>query len=622
MKLSLSQKNAVEHLEGPALVLAVPGAGKTTVLINRTYNLIVNHKIAPDRILSITFSKASALDMQKRFLNNFPKYPYTNINFSTIHSFCFSLIRDYASKNRITYKLIEEDKESLNKYTLLKKIYYDLNGEYINEEKLDSLLNHIGYIKNMLLSVDEFMDQVNVDISNFKEIFSMYEGYKKENNLIDFDDMLSISLDILKRNPSILNAYRRQYDFLQVDEGQDTSKIQMEIIKLLAFPKNNIFIVADDDQSIYGFRGAYPQGLLVFNKVFPRGKVFFMEENFRSSKNIVSISNKFIAQNQIRYMKNIFTNNPVDEPVNIIKVSNIREQYNYILRDIRSRDSLDVCILYRNNLSSIGLIDFLDRNNIPFYVRDKKLRFFNHWIIKDILYIMKLSQNTCSMDIYENIYYKIRGFISKKQVLYAKNLNCNQCVFDRILDFPGLNDFYKRTLRELKHDFKKLSQLSPKDAIVFIEHNLEYDSYLKENSSKFGFTYENLKSILYHLKIISESCRDFQELVDRLKYIKSLGFNSAKDNEAITLSTIHSAKGLEFKYVYILDLVDGEFPSFSTIESLDRGDMESYEEERRLFYVGMTRAKKNLSLIAPLSMDRPSKPSVFLRELEDVISKK
>lgn len=617
MNLSIEQRKAIEHVHGPALILAVPGAGKTTVLIHRTANLILNHNIQPERILSITFSRASARDMKERFYNSFPHISSIPVYFSTIHSFCYNLIREYAYANRIKYRLIEDDKNQLNKFNLLKQIYLNVNREYITEEKLESLLNSIGYIKNLMLTVDEFMKSNKSEVENFDQIFYSYEKYKRDNKLIDFDDMLTLSYEILVNNKYILEKYRNKYDFIQVDEGQDTSKIQMEIIKLLAKPKDNLFIVADDDQSIYGFRGAYPTGLLNFNKIYPKGKVFFMEKNYRSSKNIVSVCNKFIKNNTLRYSKNIYTDNDYVEPINIIKVNSINDQYDYIIKELEGRDLSNICILYRNNLSSIGLMEVLEKNKIPFNMRDVKVKFFNHWLIHDIINFMKFAQDTSNMTIYENIYYKKKGYISKKQINYAKTLNYNLSVFDRILDFPGLSNFYKSNIRELKLDFAKLSKMAPLEAIQYIEYTLEYDKYLKENSMKFGYTYDTLKTMLFYLKHIGANCENLQDFLNRLNYLQYLCSNSKHNANALTLSTVHSAKGLEFDRVYMVDLIDGDFPSISSVEGVEKGKFDLFEEERRLFYVGMTRAKYHLSLITVKNIGgRKVKPSRFLKELE------
>lgn len=617
MKLSEEQKKAISHFKGPALVLAVPGAGKTTVLLRRTINLIENHNISPDNILSITFSKSSAEDMKERFNNTISNNIGSLAKFSTIHAFCFSLIREYAYINKLNYTLIEDSRDPNNKYNLLKKIYLETNKDYITEEKLDNLLNSIGYIKNMIISPDEFLESNKIDINNFKTIYNIYENYKRANHLIDFDDMLTLSLEILKKNKYLLEKYRSKYDFIQVDEGQDTSKAQMQIIYSIASPKNNIFIVADDDQSIYGFRGAYPQGLFQFNKKFPNGKLFFMEHNYRSSKNIVSISNKLIKNNTIRYNKKIITDNDFLEPINLIKVKGILDQYKYILDDIKDKNLSNCCIIYRNNISSIGLIDILEKNRIPFYMRDTKIRFFNHWVVQDMINFIIFANDPTNLQLFENFYYKMKGYLSKAHLNYAKSLDKNKNVFDRIMEFPGLNDFYKRTLRELKMDFKKLSTLSPREAIKYVEHILEYDNYLKEQSMKTGNSYENLSSMLFYLKLIASDSKDLNYLVKRLKHLQYLYTNSKDVTNGITLSTVHSVKGLEFDRVYIIDLVEGDFPSQRSIDLLEKGEINPMEEERRLFYVGMTRAKEHLSLITLKYIgSKLVAPSRFLIELQ------
>lgn len=617
MKLSKEQELATKHITGPALILAVPGAGKTTVLIHRTINLILEHDIRPDRILSITFSRASAKDMSKRFRENFKDISTIPISFSTIHSFCFNLIREYAYRNNIKYTLIEGEKSPINKYNLIKNLYLQTNKSYITEEKLESLINAIGYIKNMMITVDEFLDDKKPGIDGFNTIFSQYEKYKRDNNLIDFDDMLSITLNILNKNKYVLEKYRNKYDYIQLDEGQDTSKIQMEIFKKLAFPKNNLFVVADDDQSIYGFRGADPKGLLNFKSIFPNGKIFFMQKNYRSSKNIVSVCNRFIKSNTLRYNKTISTDNSFLEPINIIKVDSMLDQYNYILKDIENRDLKNSAILYRNNLSSIGLIDFLEKNKIDFYMRDIKVKFFNHWLVQDILNFMQFARDTSNMTIYENIYYKKKGYISKKQINFAKTLNYKWPVFDRIMKYPDIPVYYKSTLRELSVDFRRLSELNPLDSISFIEYNLEYEKYLKENSMKFGYTYDSLKTILYYLKLIAKETSSLDELIARFKYLESLCLNSRNQKNTLTLSTIHSSKGLEFDRVYIIDLVDGHFPSSSSIEAYEKKNIDDLEEERRLFYVGMSRAKYHLSLFSVNNLgNKLVNPSRFLDELQ------
>lgn len=621
LKLSKNQKIASLHKDGPALVLAVPGAGKTTVIIQRTHNLIHEYNINPNEILSITFSKASAKDMKNRYNAMFGDYQNQNIIFSTIHSFSYTILREHAFRKNIKYTLIEG--QNLNKYNLIRKIYFDINNEYISEENLESIKNNFGFIKNMMLSVDEYVKNNNVNIKNFKQIYNYYENYKKKNCLIDFDDMLSITYKVLKEDKYILNKYRNKYLYIQVDEGQDTSKLQMEIIKTIAAPKNNLFIVADDDQSIYGFRGAFPKGLLNFNKDFSNAKLFYMEENFRSTKNIVNLSNKFIKQNTLRYDKNLYTNNKAIRPIQVIKAETVIDQYEYLIEELRKeKDYSNSAILYRNNISSLGLVEYLNKNDIPFFIRDNKINFRNHWVVKDLTCFLKLAYDDIDMKSYENIYYKMKGFTFKKYVDFAKTLNYNIPVFDRLLQYPSLKEDYIKLYSELKRDFKYLAKLKPVDAIEFIEKDLKYERYLKENSITFGYTYDSLKTILFDLKLIAQNTDDINEFLGRLKYLDYLISQSAKERNGVTLSTIHSAKGLEFKNVYIVDLIDGDFPTSNSIEDFDKGNFHLLEEERRLFYVGMTRAKEVLDLITIKSRnERKVESSRFLVELEEMFRK-
>lgn len=618
MNLSEEQKKAISHIKGPALVLAVPGAGKTTVLIHRTANLILNEGISPEKILSITFSRASARDMKERFNNLYGDITNIPVHFSTIHSFAYKLIRDYAYRKRQRYILIEDMKKKLNKVQLLKNIYFSINNDYITEEKLESIINSIGYIKNMLITPDEYVSQFKVDTNNFLEIFNAYESYKKNNSLIDFDDMLTLALDILQEDKYLLEKYRSRYEYIQVDEGQDTSKVQLEIIRTLAHPKNNLFIVADDDQSIYGFRGAYPEGLFQFNKIYKDGKIYYMEENYRSTKNIVNICNRFIKKNTLRFNKDIFTKNPYMEPIKLVKVKNLEEQYTYLMDQLEGIvDYRNTAILYRNNLSAVGIMEALERKGIPFYIKDFKIKFFDHWLVQDIIDFFLLAQDNSNILAFERIYYKMNGFISKVQLNSIKALHYEYSVFDRLLSLPGLNDFYKKNFLSLKLNFKKLSKLKPYEGIDLIEKNLGYGDYLKESHMRFGYSMDSLEIILNYLKIIASNTMDLNGFLARLKYLEYLCSHSKDNREGLTLSTVHSAKGLEFDRVYMIDLIDGEFPNGSSIDSFNKGDIAPLEEERRLFYVGMTRAKSYLTLITYINKNNKEvKPSRFLLELE------
>lgn len=623
ISLNNQQQGAVQHKDGPAIVLAVPGAGKTTVLICRTANLILNHNIPSEKILSITFSKASARDMKKRFIDVFGQVVKGNIMFSTIHSFAFQLIREYAYNKRTNYKLIEGADSEFNKIRILKGIYHRINGAYINDDKLDELLNTMGYLKNTMIDIDDTHKYIVPQIRNFKEIYRQYENFKISKNLIDFDDMLTFALQILQSNPSLLTKYRSTYQYIQVDEGQDTSKIQNEIIKLLAYPNNNLFMVADDDQSIYGFRGASPEDLLNFEDKFTNAKRFYMEENYRSTENIVDVSNRFIKTNTARFDKNLYTKNKSIRPVTIVKVNNELDQYDYLTKKLQKlKGYRDTAILFRNNISSIALAESLSRNGIPFYIRDSKTGFFNHWVVNDIISFFKLSLDPYDISSFERIYYKMKGYISKEALNHVKMQKDAKDIFSSLLVFPGFQQFQLRNISELQKKFKGLNKKRAFNGIAFIEKELEYGKYLKDRGQGSGYSYENTKMILSILKSISLEASSIMDFLGRLEELQQLILDS-KDNrnkDAITLTTVHSAKGLEFKNVYMIDLIDGEFPAMSSIDAFETGQALALEEERRLFYVGMTRAKEVLDLITINEKNNERVfHSRFINELEGIM---
>lgn len=623
INLNEQQKLAVLHKDGPAIVLAVPGAGKTTVLISRTAHLIFKHNIKPENILSITFSKAAARDMKNRFSSIFGHSIGSRTVFSTIHSFAYSIVKDYGQMTKTPYILIEGDESLTNKSSILREIYRKVNNAFINDDKLEELQSTISYVKNMMMDAAEFVNTNNNVINGFINIYNLYENIKKENNYIDFDDMLTLAYDILKSNPNMLNKYRSRFKYIQVDEGQDTSKIQNEIIKIISHPNNNLFVVADDDQSIYGFRGAVPDELLNFNKIYPNAKLFYMEENYRSSSNIVYVCNEFIKKNVYRYKKNLTTSNLSNRPITIVKVKDQNQQYRYLVDNfLKKQCYYNSAVLYRNNLSLIGIVESFTRHNIPFYIRDCKMNFFNHWVLKDIVAFFNVALDPNDKISFEKIYYKMNRYISKNAINFVLESKDSKTVFDLLLEFPEFQYFQLENIKKLSREFKQLSRKSPYEGILFIENELEYIDYLKDNCKTLGYSFESIKSILSNIKIIANETKLIPEFLERLnaleKHIQESKYN--KDKNAVYLSTIHSAKGLEFEEVYIVDLVDGEFPSASTIEDYEQGIFKPMEEERRLFYVGMTRAKTHLDLITmDFINNEKAENSRFIKELQDIM---
>lgn len=611
MILSDAQQSAIKHTNGPCLVLAVPGAGKTTVILHRLRYLIEEVGVPANKILSITFSKAQALDMENRFKKEFTPYP---VKFSTIHSLAYSVLRDHARKQGINYILIESTNNKISKYSIVRDIIKNISGEYMTDDLSENIFNAIGYVKNSMTDPETYKDTNDI-VDYFPKVFREYEAIKRKNNYIDFDDMLTLTYEILCSDKAILYSYRNKYEYIQLDEGQDTSFVQVKIIELLSKPKNNLFVVADDDQSIYSFRGADSQWLLNFKETYKDAKFYFIEENYRSQKYIVDALNKFIINNKNRYKKIVRTRKNKTLPIEIVKPKDLIDQYKFIEEKIK-KDNEDIAILYRNNLSAIGLIDYFEKRNIKFKLKDTKLNFFRHRVLYDLIAFFKFAYDDKNIDAFERIYFKMKGYISKKQVLFAKNYSATMPIFDRILNFPDLPPFYIENIMELKYDFKKLATLKPYDALDWIEYALDYRRYIKENSGIYGMSVHTMELVFFYLKLIAKDTKDTNELFQRIKLLEKLSLLSHKNEGAIILSTIHRAKGLEFKNVILIDLFEGILPNQLSKEQVIKNNPLLFEEERRLFYVGMSRAKESLTLIAPRTLDNENcDQSSFIDEL-------
>ncbi len=614
MNLTASQLKAVDHFEGPALVLAVPGAGKTTMILHRTKKLI-EKGVDPKSILTITFSKAQAVDIKMRFIEmDGDKF----VHFSTIHAFCYSIVRDYAKKYGKSLSLIDSNLKK--KYEILRDIYKSVNNTYPTEERVETAISEVGYCKNMMLSPKSFAKSKRCETDNFVKFFETYEKFKKDKGLIDFDDMINLSYEVLKNDSAILKKYRDRFKFIQLDEGQDTSRSQFQVLKLLAKPNNNLFVVADDDQSIYAFRGANTEELFKLQKEYDGIATFYMEENFRSTKNIVNIANIFISQNEKRFEKTVITNNPFDKPVNIIKLKEPKDQYDFIEKELE-KDKGDIAVLYRNNLSSIGLVEYFERKNYSFNIKDKKTKFFSHFITRDILDILNFSRDLSDIDLYEKFYFKLKGYISKRHIEYLKR-NRGKNVFNILKNYPDLPSYYHKNINGLLVGFKKIARVDVYEAIDYIDKEMGYGDYLKENAKRFMETESTLNEYLYYLKLIAKSTKSLDLFIGRLKELE-YDLLKAKDAGAkLTFSTVHSAKGLEFSRVFVVDLYEGTLPSTSSIEDL-REDPELYEEERRLFYVAMTRAKKELYLMySHYTNGMKNEISSFVTDLETLAGAK
>ena len=431
VRLNDVQRQAVLHTDGPLLLLASPGSGKTTTLNMKIGYLLLEKKVRADRIMAITFSKASARDMSERFDRFFSGLTNEKVHFSTIHSFAFQVVREYLRKKNQDFQLIEgqvpqdEWKKGwdgpevpLHKKFILKKIYEDTNGTQMTDDEMDELMTYISFVKNRMASGKE-LDKITCTVKNAVSIYQAYERFKKNHSaqlLLDFDDMLTYCYQYLLDDAAILSKYQEKFEYLLTDESQDNSLVQHEIVKLLSQPQNNLCVVADDDQSIFMWRGSDVTKLLQFEKEYPGATVMTMSQNYRSSQEIVQASNQFIKRNQNRYPKEMFTANSSDQPVAIKTMHHYEDQLKYVTEEIKkSGVSEEVAVLYRNNASAVPLADKLDKAGVHFYMKDIDPKFFKHWIVEDMLNFMRFSYNDRRIDILERIHMKFNAYISKRQ---------------------------------------------------------------------------------------------------------------------------------------------------------------------------------------------------------------
>ncbi|MBP2627569.1 MAG: ATP-dependent helicase UvrD [Firmicutes bacterium] len=591
------QRQAVVNTGGAILLLASPGSGKTTTMIMKIGYLIAVKGIDPTRIKAVTFSRAAAAEMKTRFKRFFPTLSL--VDFSTIHSLTFEVVREYFRKNKLGYQLIEGN-QNQDKRHILREIFKNVVQENITEDQMDELTTYISFIKNKLIPQDKW-SETECTIPEVAQILQKYEEFKSASDrlLLDYDDMLVYANKAFEQDRELLGRYQQMYDYVLTDESQDTSLVQHYIIEKLVRKHGNLCVVADDDQSIYNWRGAEPSYLLNFKKVYPHANILYMEQNYRSSKDIVDIANTFIKRNKSRYNKNMFTHNPPHKPIIIHSLSDYKKQAKYLIEELKkSNHSCTTAVLYRNNSSSIILINELDRAGISFYIKDEDKRFFSHWVVGDILNFMRLTYTDKRIDIFEKIFTKLNGYITKQQMETVKKINNNESVFDTLLQYVPLQDYQVKQVEECKETIRHMQGMAPLAAIYTIRHKLGYEKALDRMCERLGFRKEYLLGILNTLEEIAAGLGSMEEFASRLKYLETVMKYSKNNKDSwVTLSTFHSAKGLEFDRVYMVDLLEGIIPSSNDIKQQQEGKPEAMEEAVRLFYVGMTRAKTHLELI-------------------------
>ncbi|MEF9934266.1 MAG: ATP-dependent helicase [Clostridium sp.] len=596
IKYTESQRKALTNEEGNLLLLASPGSGKTTVVVGRVGYLILTKGVDPRNILALTFSRMASRDMKERFDKVFSPLVDDSVSFSTIHSFSMRVLNKYAFKKGIAFNFLEEENSKVNKRAIIKRCYIKVNNAYPQEDKLEEVIALIGYAKNMMYKMED-IKKLESKVKGIYKIYKMYEEIKREKHLIDYDDMLIYALNILKTDDEILNDIKRRYKYIICDEAQDTSRLQHAI--LYQIRSNNMFFVADDDQCIYGFRGSYLYVLENFKKIYTNSKVLYMERNFRSSKEIVDTTNILIKNNKNRYDKNIYTKNTFEGSIEIIDSQNEIEEAEKILKLLGELKGQSTAILYRNNISAVNIINELDKHSVDFYIRDNKISLFSHWILEDIRAFFKLANNDSDIESFERVYFKTDSYISKDMINYIKeNQKEGKSVFDILLWGGFLEPYQEKNIINFRKNLKILRDKNIYFALDYLEQEMKYLDYLNVGKDE-NLDKNTIKDVFMVIKSVSRDLDSLDSLYGRLSYLKEIVESKKynKNESNIVLSTIHSSKGLEYDNVILIDLVEGILPSYESIDREKNGDNSLIEEERRLYYVGFTRARYKVYLM-------------------------
>lgn len=623
VKLNQQQKEAVQSTKGPVLLLAVPGSGKTTVLVTRLGYMIYCKNIPPESILTVTYTVAATKDMSERFAVHFGEDMAKRLEFRTINGICARIIQYYGRRiGKTPFELVKDEKATTG---MLIRICQDHGMGYPTESDLKNVRTLLTYIKNMMLNEEELQKLEEESDIRIAGIYREYCRQMREQKLMDYDDQMLYAYNMLRKDPGVLAYFQNRYPYICVDEAQDTSKIQHAIIALLAAGTGNLFMVGDEDQSIYGFRAAYPEALLSFEKKHSGAKVLLMEENFRSNAKIVEAADKFIQKNTLRHEKHMRAAREAGADIREISLKSRKAQYVYLMKaaqecttgmagmsgseEHRGRADASVtetAVLYRDNECAIPLIDLLERKNIPYRMRNADLSFFTHRTVLDVQNIIRFAMDPKDTELFMQIYYRLKLFFNKKDALrYAQiSQEKDMEVLDAALKYGNLEKYQEDNIRNLKRQMVRILNMPGDEAVNQILTYMGYQDYLK----KMGMNANKLETV----KLIGSRVESPEKLLERLEELRTIIQEKVSDKDCpFILSTMHASKGLEYDTVYLLDVMDGILPEkvLANPRTASKEELETYEEERRLFYVGVTRAKNQLNVFTT------NKPSKFCSEL-------
>lgn len=582
------QRVAITHNTGPMLVLAGPGSGKTTVITERVRYLIEACGVHPGNILVITFTKAAAKEMEERYeaKNGTTK---GTVNFGTFHAVFFKILR-FAYHYEASNILKEEER-----YKILREIACTRMQQEITDERefVEAISGEISRVKNERFALESYYSS-NCPDEVFREIYTEYDHWLRKENKVDFDDMQLLCYELLSKRPDILRQWQKKYTYVLIDEFQDINRVQYDTIRLLSAPENNLFIVGDDDQSVYRFRGARPELMLHFTEDYADAKQITLLCNFRSTAPIVKAALRVVGNNKKRFDKALYAKEEQGEAIEFRQYPERKRECAELAEEIAvlHRTGLpwrEIAVLYRTNLQSRAIMGKLMEYNIPFQTRDSIPNLYEHWICRDILTYIRMAQGSRSRSDFLQIMNRPKRYISRD------SLELSTVDLERLKSYYEDKDYVVERIEKLEYDLQMIKGLNPFAAMNYIRRAVGYDGFLTEYALYRKMQAEDLFDLLAELQEDAAEYPTFEAWFTHMaEYTERLMRQKAKERktttDAVTLSTYHSAKGLEYHTVFLPELNEGLTPHRQALSP------EDVEEERRMFYVAMTRAKRRLVL--------------------------
>ena len=610
MKLNRGQDEAIKHGNGPCMVLAPPGSGKTLIVTERTRYLIEESGVRPDQILVITFTRYAAREMKERFerLTAGKNYPVT---FGTFHSIFYGILK--CAYGIGANNLMSEKESSVLLQEVLDQTNIESTPEVEDEEELvRELLREVGMVKNGLCHLKDFHSKYLTQ-DEFAEVFRSYEHQKKELKKFDFDDMLVLCFQLFLSRPDVLRGWQKKFRYILIDEFQDINQIQYDVIRMLALPERNLFAVGDDDQAIYGFRGADSELMLRFKKDFPDASQILLGVNYRSTSNIVTNSLKVIMHNTRRYEKELKAERKGGPCLHIQEVKDVNEEAEYIAGEIKKSirsgtKAEDIAVLFRTHTDARPLVEALLARKLPFEMKEHLPNLYEHFIAKDIQAYFRLAMKCAGRQDLLQVMNRPKRYLSRD------SLQGKRASFEILRDYYRDKDWMTDRIDQFEWDVKMMEKMTPYAAITYLRKRVGYDEYLKEYCISRHLKITDLSEILSELEEAAKPYETMEEWFSHIEeYTEALKKRETGRNtpeKGIRLMTIHAAKGLEFDTVFVIQANEGRIP-YKKAEKA-----EEIEEERRLFYVAMTRAKNRLVFsYVKIKGGKEILPSRFVDEL-------